>query len=112
MGRSSKILRTAKLQEIESVLSKRIGEYVGNAAQYLLKISFSLPSHSDLFEKFVGLQVTERPDMPPTPGGHPARKMAARTRVATYPMSDDEVPFEGVTNLITGGTASTTASGK
>lgn len=62
-----KILRTAKLQAIESTLSQRIGEYVGTGAQDALQIAFGLPSHRELFEKWVGLQVTERPDIPPLP---------------------------------------------
>lgn len=66
-GDLARILRTAKLEEIESSLSKRIGEYVGGTARDQMKVGFGLPSHRDVFEKWVALQVTERSDMPPLP---------------------------------------------
>lgn len=66
-GALVKVLRTTKLKAIESALSKHVAQYLGGSGHDTLGIGFGLPSHRELFEKWVGLQVTERSDMPALP---------------------------------------------
>lgn len=61
------ILRTTKLKEIEKSLSTRIKEYLGNTADQPLQVEFSLPSHRELFEKWVALQILEHSEFPSLP---------------------------------------------
>lgn len=65
--RLADILRTEKLLQIETGLSSRVGEYLGEPSSSPLKIEFSLPSHRELFERWVSLQVTEGGPCPPLP---------------------------------------------
>ncbi|GEM_PF-1408414 len=66
-GRLAEILRTAKLSEIEKGLSGRIEEYLGLQTDRALHVEFGLPSHREMFEKWIGLQVAEHKDLPPLP---------------------------------------------
>jgi hypothetical protein len=63
----AEILRTSKLEEIENGLSSHVKQYLGYAPTEPLKVQFGMPSHRDLFEKYIGLQVVERSQIPPLP---------------------------------------------
>ena len=65
--RLADILRTKKLQEIEAGLSSRVGQYLGRPATKPLSVGFALPSHRELFEKWVTLQIVEQAGIPPLP---------------------------------------------
>lgn len=66
--RLTEILRTDKLQEIESGLSSHVKQYLGYAAsEEPLKVELGMPTHQELFAKHIGLQVTERTDLPSFP---------------------------------------------
>lgn len=66
-GKLADILRTKKLSEIESALSTYIREYLGRASEQPLTVEFSLPSHRELFERWVVLQVSEHSGLPALP---------------------------------------------
>ncbi len=66
-GRLAEILRTAKLSEIENGLSVRIEEYLGLHTDRALHVEFGMPSHREMFEKWIGLQVAEHKDLPALP---------------------------------------------
>ena len=66
-GRLADILRTTKLSEIEKGLSGRIEEYSGLHTDRALHVEFGLPSHREMFERWIGLQVFEHKDLPPLP---------------------------------------------
>lgn len=61
------ILRTKKLADIEKGLSTRIGEYLGSSTEQPLLVEFSLPSHRELFERWVALQISEHSELPALP---------------------------------------------
>jgi|Deesub1362A_J573_1020465.scaffolds.fasta_scaffold00027_174 predicted ATP-dependent endonuclease of OLD family len=61
------ILRTTKLSYIETGLSTRIREYLGNTSDQPLRVEFSLPSHKELFERWVALQISEHSGLPALP---------------------------------------------
>lgn len=65
--RLADILRTPKLSDIEKNLSDRVREYLGSASDLPLRVEFSLPSHRELFERWVALQVLEHPELPALP---------------------------------------------
>ncbi len=66
-ARLADILRTPKLAEIEDKLSSRVAEYLGATSDQPLRVEFSLPSHRELFERWVTLQVSEHKGVPPLP---------------------------------------------
>lgn len=62
----AKILKTQKLIDIEKTLSQKFRGYLGtNDSHHPLSIGFSLPSHRELFERVVGLNVSDRVTGPP-----------------------------------------------
>jgi predicted ATP-dependent endonuclease of OLD family len=66
-GHLSEILRTTKLSEIESGLSNHVEEYLGLQTDRALRVEFGMPSHREMFEKWIGLQVAEHKDLPALP---------------------------------------------
>jgi predicted ATPase len=77
------VLRTAKLKQIEDGLSNHVASYLGLQASDPLSIALALPTHQELFEKVVGLQVTERKDGPTLPAGRLGSGHRALLRLAT-----------------------------
>jgi putative ATP-dependent endonuclease of OLD family len=65
--RLADILRTAKLVEIENGLSARLEAYSGIHTDRPLHVEFGLPSHREMFERWVELRVSEHADFPPLP---------------------------------------------
>jgi predicted ATP-dependent endonuclease of OLD family len=61
------VLKTEKLQEIETTLSEKVSGYMGFGTDSPFKISLGLPSHRELFEQWVQLLVTEHENIPPLP---------------------------------------------
>jgi predicted ATP-dependent endonuclease of OLD family len=61
------VLRTEKLKQIESKLSSHVAAYLGLKSGSPLSVALALPTHQELFDKVVGLQVTERVSSPPLP---------------------------------------------
>lgn len=66
-GRLAAILRTAKLIEIEKGLSERVEEYLGIHSGRPIRVEFALPSHREMFEKWIALQVSEHKELPALP---------------------------------------------
>lgn len=66
-SRLAEILRTAKLSEIENGLSSRIEEYLGLHTDRALRVEFGMPSHREMFERWIGLQVAEHKELPALP---------------------------------------------
>jgi putative ATP-dependent endonuclease of the OLD family len=66
-GRLADILRTAKLSEIENGISDHIVDYLGVYSDRALHVEFALPSHREMFERLIGLQVSEHKDLPALP---------------------------------------------
>jgi predicted ATP-dependent endonuclease of OLD family len=65
--RIAEILRTQKLQDIEAGLSSRMAQYLGLPFGNPLKVEFSMPTHRELFEKWVTLRIGERTGATPLP---------------------------------------------
>lgn len=65
--RLADILRTQKLYEIENGLSARIREYLGAGSNHPIRVEFSLPTHRELFERWVSLQISEHQESPSLP---------------------------------------------
>jgi predicted ATP-dependent endonuclease of OLD family len=66
-ARLAEVLRTAKLSQIETGLSRRVDEYLGLHTDRALRVELAMPSHRDIFEKWISLQVAEHKDLPPLP---------------------------------------------
>lgn len=64
-GRLGDILRTEMLSTIENKLSRYTEEYLGSDIDRAFRVEFGLPSHREMFEKWITLQVSEHTDLPP-----------------------------------------------
>jgi len=81
--RLTEILRTEKLQEIENGLSSHVKQYLGYASSdEPLKVELGMPTHQELFSKHIGLQITERTDLPAFPIGRIGAGYRALLRLA------------------------------
>jgi putative ATP-dependent endonuclease of the OLD family len=77
------VLRTAKLKEIEEGLSTHVASYLGLQASDPLTVALALPTHQELFEKVVGLHVTENKNAPTLPAERLGSGHRALLRLAT-----------------------------
>lgn len=57
--RLAEVLKTKKLAEIEQKLSCHLTEYAGLRNDQAIEVSFSLPTHRELFERWVELKIAE-----------------------------------------------------
>ncbi len=95
--RLSDILRTAKLKEIEKKLSERVRAYSVGTLETPFKIAFGLPTHREIFEKWVALEVSQHKDIPPLPVESLGSGYQALLRLAVIEtllaFQTDEKPF-------------------
>lgn len=70
------ILRTQKLTDIESELSRHTSGYLGLPTEESLRIEFALPQHRELFDKAVSLRIADCAGIPSLP----AEQLGSGTR--------------------------------
>ena len=92
------VLRTSKLKQIEKSLSGRVASYLGIEGTDPFTVALALPSHRELFEKVVGLHVTERKDGPTLPAerlgsGHRALLRLAAIETLLELQKPDDILF-------------------
>jgi len=65
--RLSEILRTDVLLKIETELSERVKAYSGSKSDAAFRVEFALPTHREIFEEWVALQISQDAGLPPLP---------------------------------------------
>jgi predicted ATPase len=77
------VLRTAKLRQIEDGLSSHVASYLGIGASNPLSVQLAPPTHRELFEEIVGLEVSEGKGAPSLPADRLGSGHRALLRLAT-----------------------------
>ncbi|MGZ5441476.1 MAG: ATP-dependent nuclease [Thermoanaerobaculia bacterium] len=76
------IMRTGKLEEIETQLSTHTAAYLGLGTPDAIKIEFALPTHRQLFDKAVALHIADCAGIPSLPAEYLGSGTRALIRIA------------------------------